>query len=186
MVIQYVGAEEYRTYTRFFPLTIRSGSSVQCDCPNINQKAIDIAEIKDGYLLTSFEAGKVYLNYLGAMEDEEGNLLVLDHPYCNEYYEYALKQRILENMVFAGEAGASQQLGLIEQRLRAARNNALGLLIHLTLKKCKRFGKLIEKHNIVIIMICLEVTHQEDKIVCNGRSKVSTTKYISDRYRFIC
>lgn len=127
MVIQYVGAEEYRTYTRFFPLTIREGSSVQCDCPNINQKALDIAEIKDGYLLTSFDAGKVYLNYLGAMEDEDGNLLVLDHPYCNEYYEYALKQRILENMIFAGE-NVSQQLGLIEQKFRAARNNALGFI----------------------------------------------------------
>jgi|TARA_R100000900_G_scaffold125464_1_gene100020 hypothetical protein len=127
MVIQYVGAEEYRTYTRFFPLTIRAGSSVQCDCPNINQKAINIAEIKDGYLLTSFATGKVYINYLGAMEDEDGNLLVLDHPYCNEYYEYALKQRILENMLFAGE-NVSQQLGLIEQKFRAARNNALGFI----------------------------------------------------------
>ena len=31
-------------------------------------------------------------------------------------------------MVFAGEAGASQQLALIEQRLRASRNNALGFI----------------------------------------------------------
>ena len=30
------------------------------------------------------------------MESEDGDLLVLDQPYCNEYYEYALKQRILE------------------------------------------------------------------------------------------
>ena len=61
------------------------------------------------------------------MEDYNGNLLVLDHPYCNEYYEYALKQRILENMIFAGE-NVMNQLGLIEQRLRAARNNALSFV----------------------------------------------------------
>jgi hypothetical protein len=61
------------------------------------------------------------------MEDDHGRLLVLDHPYCNEYYEYALKQRILENMVFAGE-NVSNQLNLIETRLRAARNNALGFV----------------------------------------------------------
>ena len=61
------------------------------------------------------------------MEDNEGNLLVLDHPYCNEYYEYALKQRILENMIFQGE-NVSQQLGLIENRLRASRNNALSFV----------------------------------------------------------
>ena len=58
------------------------------------------------------------------MENSDGDLLVLDHPYCNEYYEYALKQRILENMIFQGE-NVSQQLGLIETRLRASRNNAL-------------------------------------------------------------
>ena len=61
------------------------------------------------------------------MEDNDGNLLVLDHPYCNEYYEYALKQRILENMMFAGEP-VSNQIGLIEQRLRASRNNALSFV----------------------------------------------------------
>ena len=61
------------------------------------------------------------------MEDTDGNLLVLDHPYCNEYYEYALKQRILENMIFAGEQVVNQ-LTMIENRLRASRNNALSFV----------------------------------------------------------
>jgi len=128
MLIQYVGAQQYYTWSTFFPLKLKESAAVQCDCPNINIQSANVAEIRDGFLLTSFDSGKVYINYQGAMEDAEGNLLVLDHPYCNEYYEYALKQRILENMVFAGETGASQQLGLIEQRLRAARNNALSFI----------------------------------------------------------
>jgi hypothetical protein len=128
MVIQYMGAEQYRTSTRFYPLRIKDNTaSIQCDCPNINIQAIDVAEIKDGYLLTNFTTGKVYINYQGAMEDDEGNLLVLDHPYCNEYYEYAIKQRILENMLFNGEQ-VSQKISYIEGKLRAARNNALGFI----------------------------------------------------------
>ena len=51
------------------------------------------------------------------MEDNEGNLLVLDHPYCNEYYEYALKERILENMIFSGE-NVSNQLSFIQNILK--------------------------------------------------------------------
>ena len=43
------------------------------------------------------------------------------------YYEYAIKQRILENMVWNGE-NVSQQLQLVESRLRGARNNALGFV----------------------------------------------------------
>ena len=61
------------------------------------------------------------------MENSQGELLVLDQPYCNEYYEYAIKQRILENMIWNGE-NVSQQLQLIESRLRGARNNALGFV----------------------------------------------------------
>jgi hypothetical protein len=129
MVIQYIGANQWRTFSEFFPLRISKSSKVLCDddCPNINVQAVDVAEIKDGYLLTNFKTGKVYISYQADLEDDEGNLLVLDHPYCNEYYEYALKQRILENMVFDGQP-VGKQMQLIETRLRAARNNALSFV----------------------------------------------------------
>jgi hypothetical protein len=61
------------------------------------------------------------------MESPSGDLLVLDQPLCNEYYEYGLKQRILENMIWQGEQMAPQ-LQLVETRLRAARNNALSFV----------------------------------------------------------
>jgi len=126
-LVQKTGESEYRSYTAFAPLRISTVNDQTCDCPNINIRSTMIGEIKDGFLKTNFKTGKVYINYQGAMEDSDGNLLVLDHPYCNEYYEYALKQRILENMVFAGEP-VGNQMGLIEQRLRAARNNALSFV----------------------------------------------------------
>jgi hypothetical protein len=127
IVVQFIGAGQYRTFSNYMPLKIGQSNRVLCDCPNVNVQAIDIAEIKDNFLLTNFKTGHVYISYQGAMEDNEGNLLVLDHPYCNEYYEYALKERILENMIFAGE-NVSQQLGLIQVRLRASRNNALSFV----------------------------------------------------------
>jgi hypothetical protein len=61
------------------------------------------------------------------MEDDEGNLLVLDHPVVNEYYEYALKERILENLFLNGE-NTSQKLQLIQGKLRPARTNALSFI----------------------------------------------------------
>lgn len=126
-LIQKVNTSEYRHYTVFSPIKIATVNDATCDCPNINIRSEMIGEIKDGFLKTNFKTGKVYINFQGAMEDAEGNLLVLDHPYCNEYYEYALKQRILENMIFNGE-NVSNQLGLVETRLRAARNNALSFV----------------------------------------------------------
>ena len=126
-LVQRIGGGQYRSYSKFYPLRIQNVNDTTCDCANVGQQAPDIAEIKDGFIITSFTTGKVYISFQGAMEDASGSLLVLDHPYCNEYYEYALKQRILENMMFAGE-NVSNQLTLIEGRLRAARNNALSFV----------------------------------------------------------
>jgi hypothetical protein len=61
------------------------------------------------------------------MEDDNGNLMVPDHDLLNEYYEYALKLRIMENLYLNGE-DVAQKMGLIEQRLKAARNQALSLV----------------------------------------------------------
>jgi len=126
-LVQRVGPDQYRCFDSWTQLRIQDVNDAVCYCPTLGAQALDIAEVKDGWLITTFKTGKVYLSYQGAMEDTFGDLLVLDHPYCNEYYEYAIKQRILENMVWQGE-NVSNQLGLVEQRLRAARNNALGFV----------------------------------------------------------
>lgn len=91
-----------------------------------------IGYIKNGFLYTNIteqegDTAKLFVSYQGSLEDDDGNLLVLDHPLINEYYEYALKQRILENLYIAGE-DVVQKLQLIEQRLKAARNNSLSMV----------------------------------------------------------
>jgi hypothetical protein len=85
------------------------------------------ASIQNGFLRTSFKTGKIYINYQGALEDDDGNLLIPDHDLLNEYYEYAVKQRILENLIMNNEP-VDKQLQIVEARLRAARNNALSMV----------------------------------------------------------
>jgi hypothetical protein len=106
---------------------MKPSQEIECDCPNLYYDSPNEGWIKNGFLYTTFPHGKVYLNYQGALEDDDGNLLVPDHDLLNEYYEYALKQRLLENLYMNGE-DVSQKLGLIEQRLKAARNNALSMV----------------------------------------------------------
>jgi hypothetical protein len=129
MIIQRINANTYREYSVFIPLRITDVSGTYCttECANLSVTSPDKAELKDGFILTNFKSGKILLNYQATLEDEKGGLLVLDHPYCNEYYEYAIKSRILENMIFAGEDVVNQS-SMIEQRLKAARNNALSFV----------------------------------------------------------
>lgn len=119
---------ETRIYDINTPITLTGSSkTISCDCPNTSYKSPYVGKLKDGFIYMNIETGKLYINYQGALEDEDGNLLILDHPMINEYYEYGLKQRILENLYMNGE-DVVQKLNLIEQRFRGARNNALSIV----------------------------------------------------------
>ena len=61
------------------------------------------------------------------MVNDNGELLVVDHPMINEYYEYSVKKRILENLLMDGQ-NVVNQLQLVSGELRAARNNALSIV----------------------------------------------------------
>ena len=126
-LIQVINASETFIYKELLPLKMKSSQNIDCDCPNLYYNTINEAWISHGFLYTSFQTGKVYLNYQGQMEDDDGNLLVPDHDLINEYYEYAFKSRILENLYLNGE-DVSQRMQLVEQRLRGARNNALSVV----------------------------------------------------------
>lgn len=114
---------ETKTYDSFEKLNIAT-STGKTDALDDMAKS---GYIKNGFIYTNVEEGSVFISYQGSLEDDEGNLLVLDHPVINEYYEYAMKQRILENLYINGE-DVSQKMQLIEQRLRGARNNALSIV----------------------------------------------------------
>ena len=126
-LIQVVNSSTSRSYTAMRPLRMKASQEIECDCPNLYYNTADEAWIKYGFLNTTFENGKVYLNYQGDMSDDNGNLLVPDHELLNDYYEYALKARILENLFLNGE-DVSQRIQLIESKLRPARNQALSLV----------------------------------------------------------
>lgn len=122
-LVQIVKTQQ-RVYKRLWPITILNNpQTIDCDCPNLYIKTPQQAWIKDNYLYTNFESGKVYIAYQGQLEDDNGNLLVPDHAEINEYYEYAIKQRILENLLMNDE-NVTAKLNLVEQRLRQARNYA--------------------------------------------------------------
>ena len=116
-----------RQYTVLIPLKMKSSQNIECDCPNLYFNTPNQGWIKGDFLFTTLNTCKVYINYQGSLEDENGDLLVPDHPLLNEYYEYALKQRILENLYMNGE-DVSNRIQLIEGRYRVARNQALGLV----------------------------------------------------------
>lgn len=127
-LVQMINTVSYKSYTQLLPVKIlENPETIDCGCPNLYQDCPNTAWIQDGWIYTNFPHGTLYINYQGMLEDDDGNLLVPDHDMLNEYYEYAVKQRILENLVMNDEP-VGQKLQLVEQRLRAARNYALSIV----------------------------------------------------------
>ncbi len=125
-VVEELGFET-RYYEEFENISFKQGKFVDKNSYNTHLHSHNTAEIKNGFIYTNINHGRMTISYEGNLEDDEGNLLVLDHPMINEYYEYAIKQRILENLYINGE-DVTQRMQLIEQRLRVARNNALSIV----------------------------------------------------------
>jgi len=119
---------ETRTYKHMFPIKFKNSQFIDCDCPNLHYAtAMNEAYIKDGFIYLNVEEGNIYLNYQGDLTNEDNELMVVDHPMISVYYEYALKKRILENLMMDGE-NVSMQMQIIVPMYREARNNALSIV----------------------------------------------------------
>lgn len=129
MLVQMVNTvrREFRT---FAPISFRSSQFIDVDCPNTcspRWQNKDEAYIKDGWVYTNFEDGNVYINYQADMVDDDGNLIVPDHPMLNEYYEYSLKKRIVENLLM-DNVNVGTQYQIIAAEHRVARNAAFSIV----------------------------------------------------------
>jgi hypothetical protein len=59
-----------RVYTDLLPLRMKASQEIECDCPNLYFNTANQGWIKGGFLFTTFETGKVYLNYQGEMVND--------------------------------------------------------------------------------------------------------------------
>jgi len=126
-LIQELNPIQSRVYKSMVPLRMKQSQGIDCECPNLYYNTSNQGWLKDNYLYTTFQTGNVYINYQGELTDKNNNLLVPDHELINDYYEYALKKRIIENLALNGE-NVAQRLQLILPEYKAARNQALTLV----------------------------------------------------------
>ena len=117
-------------YDQLSPLSLtRAAKNISTEnCLNLFWKSPYEIDIQNGELIANFRTGKVYISYLSDMVDEDGNVLLLDHPLTTEYYEYAVKKQLLENFMLNNDADVSQKLAYIKNELREARIRSLNFV----------------------------------------------------------
>lgn len=119
-------SNQVRRYQQFELLSIVPNRQASSFCTNAQFiNCPNHAQIMDGFLTSSVDCGKIYFNYQGLLEDNNGNLLVLDHPLINEYYEFAIQQRVLRNLYINGEPDIERRLQYVDNQLRIAKMEAM-------------------------------------------------------------
>lgn len=125
-VTQKIGVKVY-TYTDLKELQLTKSSHSKCadNCLNLFMKSPHQIKIEDDHATFSFREGKVYINYLADMIDEDNNIMVFDHPLVNDYYEYTVKAKFFENMYLNKEGDFGQAMQAMEVKRKEARTAAI-------------------------------------------------------------
>lgn len=108
---------------KLFPLHLSDKLINRCEpyCPSTNwHNSLYEVDIEGEEFIFSFKTGKVYICYLGDLQDEDGSLLYPFHPLLNSYYEYAIKEKILEDMFLNSDADVVEKLKYIKEERRKA------------------------------------------------------------------
>ncbi len=118
-------------HTTLAPVSVSNKSLKMCASGCLNYRfpkngyEIDIDE---NQIVANFREGKLYMNYLSDMVDEEGNIIVLDHPMVTPYYEYAIKKHLFENYLLNSQADVSQAWRLLKEELKEAKFEAINFV----------------------------------------------------------
>lgn len=139
-VTQRIGIKTYN-FTDVRELELTNSSSSRCADFCVNKQfrhAKDQISIEDDHATFSFKEGKVFINYLADMVDDNNNIIILDHPLVNDYYEYAIKKKFFEMMKFNKEGDFLQDYQISVEELRKARIRAISFI------STPEYGQLIQ------------------------------------------
>lgn len=119
-----------QTFTDIRTLELTNSSRSRCTdtCLNFHFRSPHQIRIQEDHATFSFTEGLVYINYIADMLDENNNILILDHPLVNDYYEYAVKEAFFENMFLNKEGDFLQVYQAMQAKLRLAKIQAMGFV----------------------------------------------------------
>lgn len=106
--INNIEVKRYTTWTNL-SLSRSSDKFVHKNCMNKGGGKYTI-DVEEEEITTPFREGELYMMYLSTMEDEEGNILVPFHPLITSWYEWCIKEKILQDLIFNSDANVAPLL----------------------------------------------------------------------------
>ncbi len=101
LIIKRVHNIVVQRYTHWHELSLSRNSSKFADKYCFNKPGgkytIDIDEEE---ITVPFREGELYFRYLSSMEDDDGNIIIPFHPLITTWYEWCVKEKILQDLLF--------------------------------------------------------------------------------------
>ena len=99
-------------FKKMIPLSLSNNISKLCTeyYPGNNWKSIYSVDLEDGLFKVPFKNGQLYVSYLGNLQNNDGEIMIPFHPLLNNYYEYAVKEKILMDIFMNSEADVEKKL----------------------------------------------------------------------------
>ncbi len=113
----------------FIDLSIAPSSQGLChvSCPNLRRGGKYMVTIENNFINTPFRSGEIYIMYLATMQDEEGHLLFPFHPLITPYYEWSIKEKVLEDTIFNSDGDYGNMYKLAQSNRVKAWLDAYGV-----------------------------------------------------------
>ena len=133
-------------YKDIQPVTISENSVpfFSQNSPNLDWYSQYQIDLDSNQITANFPEGQLYLSYICDMIDEKGNLLVLDHDLTNDYYEWAIKEAVLTDIVYNGDADAVNLLKDARMITPIKRNEAMSIVLMPEYQKLNDYTKKLE------------------------------------------
>lgn len=96
-------------------------------------------DVSEGTLNFNFKEGTVHLAYLADMVDEDGGLVLLDHPLTDPYYEWAIKAKTFEILWHNSETDVQAKLQDARMQLGSAKQRAIDIVTTPEYRKLKEY-----------------------------------------------
>lgn len=109
-VIKREGTAIIQTYTNLIPLSLSKNSDVYTDQFCFNGKGKYQIDINEETIDLPFREGELYFMYFNNLQNENGELMVPFHPLISNWYEWCIKEKILQDMLFNSDGDVVNKL----------------------------------------------------------------------------
>lgn len=113
-------------------LTKRSHTYCSSNCLNSllnSDKYKYVLDVDDGVMtLSGIKEGKIYVNYITDMINGDNEIILVNHPLLTDYYEYSVKEKMMENYMLNNDSDVSSKLKYLIEQKKLARIDAMNFV----------------------------------------------------------